>query len=78
VADRGITYVPDYVANAGGVINIAEERHPDGYDHDRAWKAVERIYETVGRVLDRAVADGTTTAEAADRIAEDRLTAARP
>jgi len=76
VAERGITYVPDYVANAGGVINIAEERHPDGYDHDRAWKAVERIYETAGRVLDRASADGITTAQAADRVAEDRLAAA--
>jgi valine dehydrogenase (NAD+) len=77
VADRGITYVPDYVANAGGVINIAEERHPDGYDHDRAWKAVERIHETVGRVLDRAATEGITPAEAADRTAEDRLAAAQ-
>lgn len=73
VAERGITYVPDYVANAGGVINIAEERHPDGYDRARALAAVERIFETTGRVLDRAATDGTTTAQAADRIAEERL-----
>lgn len=76
VAERGITYVPDYVANAGGVINIAEEQHPDGYDHDRAWTAVERIFRTAGRVLDRATTDGITTAAAADRIVHDRLAAA--
>jgi valine dehydrogenase (NAD+) len=76
VAERGITYVPDYVANAGGVINIAEEQHPDGYDHARAWTAVERIFVTTGRVLDRATTDGITTTAAADRIVADRLTAA--
>jgi valine dehydrogenase (NAD+) len=76
VAERGITYVPDYVANAGGVINIAEERDPNGYSHDRAWKAVEHIHNTAGRVLDRAAAEGTTTAEAADRIVADRLATA--
>jgi valine dehydrogenase (NAD+) len=76
VTERGITYVPDYVANAGGVINIAEEQHPEGYSHSRAWTAVERIAVTAGRVLDRATTEGITTAAAADGIVEDRLAAA--
>jgi valine dehydrogenase (NAD+) len=75
VAERGILYVPDFVANAGGVINISEE--PAGYDVDRAMAHVTEIEQNVHRVLDRAEADGVTTAVAADRIAEDRLAAAK-
>jgi glutamate dehydrogenase/leucine dehydrogenase len=75
VAARGILYVPDFVANAGGVINICEE--PGGYDRERAMRHVAEIEGNVHRVLDRAEADGLTTAVAADLIAEDRLAAAR-
>lgn len=75
--DAGVLYAPDFVVNAGGVINIAEERHPSGapYDRERAWARVAGIRDVLGRVLDRADADGTTSAVAADRIAEDRLAA---
>jgi glutamate dehydrogenase/leucine dehydrogenase len=69
--DRGIVYAPDFVANAGGVINIAEEPH--GYDHARAWHRIRSIHDTLLDVFDRADTDGTTTAAAADRLAEDRL-----
>ena len=55
LAERGILYVPDYVANAGGVINIAEE--PAGYDHDRAWTRIEGIGDTVTEVLALAERD---------------------
>lgn len=75
VAARGVLYVPDFVANAGGVINISEE--PAGYDHDRAMRHVAQIEQTVTRVLTRADDDGITTAAAADRLAEERLAAAR-
>ncbi len=75
MAERGILYVPDYVANAGGVINIAEE--PGGYDRDRAWKRIEGIGETVTEILALADRDGVTPAEAADRFAESRIAAAR-
>ena len=34
--DRGILWAPDFVANAGGIINIAVELEPEGYDADRA------------------------------------------
>jgi len=73
LAERGVLYVPDYVANAGGVINIAEE--PAGYDHDRAWARIAGIHDTVLAVLDRAAADGIPPGEAADRHAEARIAA---
>ena len=76
LAARGILYVPDYVANAGGVINIAEE--PSGYDRDRAWRRIEGIAGTVREVIALAQRDGITPAEAADRYAEARIDAARP
>jgi valine dehydrogenase (NAD+) len=71
----GVLYAPDYVVNAGGVINIAEERHPSGapYDRDRARRRVAGIAATLRGVLDRADADGITPAEAADRSAEERI-----
>ena len=73
----GVLYAPDFVVNAGGVINIAEERLPSGepYDPDRAWARVAGIGATLGRVLDRAAHDATTPAEAADRLAEERIAA---
>ncbi|HYI60230.1 MAG TPA: Glu/Leu/Phe/Val dehydrogenase dimerization domain-containing protein [Acidimicrobiales bacterium] len=78
LAARGVLYAPDYVANAGGVINIAEERHPSGapYDRARALARVAGIADTLRDVFARAEADGTTPAEAADRRAEERIAAA--
>ena len=76
LADRGIVYAPDFIVNAGGVINVAHEWM--GYDHERAYAHVARIEETVDRVLDRAEDEGITTAEAADRIAEKRLYSSNP
>ena len=73
LAARDVLYVPDYVANAGGVINIAEE--PAGYDHDRAWARIAGIHDTVLAVLDRARTDGIPPGEAADRHAEARIAA---
>jgi leucine dehydrogenase len=68
---RGVVYAPDFVANAGGVINIAEEPH--GYDRVRAYDRIRSIHDTLLRVFDRAEADGITTAAAADRLAEERI-----
>jgi len=73
LADAGVLYAPDYVANAGGVINIADELRPAGYDHGRAYSGVATIQETMRRVFERADADRITPARAADRLAEDRL-----
>jgi leucine dehydrogenase len=76
VAEAGVLYAPDYVVNAGGVINIAEETAPGGYDRERAWRRVESIAGTLRRVFALADERGITTGEAADRLAEERLAAA--
>ena len=73
LADAGVLYAPDYVANAGGVINIADELRPSGYDRERAYASVATIHDTVRRVFQRAAADSITPARAADRLAEERL-----
>ena len=71
LADIGVTYAPDYIVNAGGVINIAEELV--GYSRERAYGNIRRIAQTTTAVLETASADGTTTAAAADRLAERRI-----
>lgn len=73
LADAGVVYAPDYVVNAGGVINIAEELR--GYHRERAYANVRRIFQTTTTVLETAEAEGITTAEAADRAAESRIAA---
>jgi leucine dehydrogenase len=73
LAATAIEYAPDYIVNAGGVINIADETAPGGYDRERAWKRIEGIADTVRMVFALADELGVTTAAAADRLAEDRL-----
>jgi len=68
-------YAPDFVVNAGGVINIAEELSPAGYHRERAYAAIRRIYDTTTAVFDTAKQDGITSAEAAERLAERRMAA---
>ncbi|CAA9249481.1 MAG: Branched-chain amino acid dehydrogenase [deaminating](EC [uncultured Acidimicrobiales bacterium] len=75
LADAGVLYAPDFVVNAGGLINIAEELAPGGYHPDLARAAVRRIFDTLTSVLSAAEQDGVTTAEAADRRAQDRIAA---
>jgi leucine dehydrogenase len=75
LAERGIVYAPDFVVNAGGVINVAHEIL--GYDRERAYAHTARIADTVLRVLDLAEKEDVTTARAAEMIAEERLNAAR-
>jgi len=73
LASAGVLYAPDYVVNAGGVINIAEELR--GYHRERAYAHIRRIFDTTTTVLDIAAAEGISTAAAADRIAEGRIAA---
>lgn len=71
VEERGILYAPDYCVNAGGVIQVADEL--EGFSFDRAKQRATGIFETTRRVFELAKADGVTTAEAADRLAERRM-----
>ncbi|MFI8290200.1 Leu/Phe/Val dehydrogenase [Streptomyces sp. NPDC085614] len=75
LSDRGILYAPDYVVNAGGVIQVADELH--GFDFDRCKKKATKIFDTTLAIFARAKADGIPPAAAADRIAEQRMAEAR-
>ncbi|WP_447002290.1 Leu/Phe/Val dehydrogenase [Saccharothrix isguenensis] len=74
LADRGVVYVPDYVANAGGVIHAVGELQ--GHSVDETSLKVEKIFDTTLAVLNRAELTGIMPGEAADGIAEQRITTA--
>jgi valine dehydrogenase (NAD+) len=71
LADRGILYAPDYVVNAGGVIQVADEI--EGFNFERAKLRATRIYDTTREILRLADADRVPPAAAADRLAERRM-----
>jgi valine dehydrogenase (NAD+) len=69
--DRGVLYAPDYLVNAGGIIQVADEL--DGFSFVRAKARAARIYDTMRRVLELAADEGVPPAAAADRMAERRI-----
>ena len=71
LAGRGILYAPDYLVNAGGVIQVEDERH--GFSFDRAKTRAGSIYDVALHVFRTADDSGVTPAVAADRLAEDRM-----
>jgi leucine dehydrogenase len=71
IARRGILVVPDFVASAGGIVNIAQEF--TGYDRDRAYAETARIEDTTARVLEWARHDGVTPNQAALAMARRRI-----
>lgn len=71
LADRGILYAPDYVVNAGGVIQVADELR--GFNFDRARARAEQIFSTTRQIFALADEDGVPPAVAADRLAEHRM-----
>ncbi|MGH2857276.1 MAG: Leu/Phe/Val dehydrogenase [Solirubrobacteraceae bacterium] len=73
---RGILWAPDFVVNAGGLINIAEE--VGGYEPAAARRRVVGIADTLREIFSRSEAAGETPLAAAMEIARDRLAAARP
>jgi leucine dehydrogenase len=72
---RGILYAPDYVANAGGVINVYGELA--GWDRARSLRKADEIFDTVLGVFAIAAEHGIPTYLAADRLAERRVAAVR-
>ncbi len=70
IHELGIVYAPDYVINAGGVINVADELV--GYNRERALKKVEGIYDNIEKVVEISKRDGIPTYLAADRLAEEK------
>lgn len=71
LAERGILYAPDYVTNAGGLINVSCEL--EGYDEEKARERVARIYDSVKNVIEISERDGVPTNVAADGLALERL-----
>ena len=73
IRGRGIVWAPDFVVNAGGIINISVELGGNGYDPAVARARTREIGDTLRRVFDAADGNGTTTLEAAMTLAHERL-----
>jgi valine dehydrogenase (NAD+) len=69
--DRGILYAPDYVVNAGGLIQVADAI--DGFSEPRARERASRIFDTTQLVFALAEEEGIPSGQAADRIADQRM-----
>lgn len=69
--ELGILYAPDYVVNAGGLMNVFVEL--EGYSPERAFDKTRKVYDSVTRVFEIAKRDNVGTHVAADRLAEERI-----
>lgn len=69
--ELGILYAPDYVVNAGGLMNVFVEL--EGYSPDRAFEKTRKVYDNVMKVFEIAKRDNIGTHLAADRLAEERM-----
>ncbi len=72
--EKGILYAPDYVVNAGGLINVANEL--EGYNRERAIQQAGGIYDITTQIFQIARAEETTTVKAANTLAERRIAGA--
>ena len=70
---RGVLWAPDFVANAGGIVNIAVELDPGGYDPGRAEERVRGIGDTLRRLFEDAAAMNATPLTAAMELARRNL-----
>ncbi|MFD2561650.1 Leu/Phe/Val dehydrogenase [Aquimarina rubra] len=71
--EKGIVYAPDFLINAGGIINVYAEI--EGYGRDQIINKTENIYNTTLDILNKAKATGMTTNAAAVSIADERIAA---
>ncbi len=74
---RGILYAPDYVINAGGIINVAVELLPGGYDEGEACRRIDRIYDNLKLLFEISEREDISTREASQRLAEKRIAEGR-
>ena len=68
LADRGILYAPDYVINAGGIINVL--RHIDAAGDDEINARIDAIPTRLSAIWDESEHSGSTPAEVADQMAK--------
>lgn len=73
--EKGILYVPDYVINSGGVINIIDDISGRDYNRENALKNTAKIYDACKKVFEIAKRDEIPTYKAADIMAEERIAA---
>jgi leucine dehydrogenase len=73
LSDRGILWAPDFVCNAGGIINICVELEPAGYDPQRADTNVRAVGDTLRTIFDSAAASNSTPLAAALELGRERL-----
>jgi leucine dehydrogenase len=73
LAERGILWAPDFVCNAGGIINISVELEPEGYSPERADKRVRAVGDTLRLIFDTAAQSRITPLQAAYQIGRERL-----
>ncbi len=71
VIEKGILYAPDFVVNAGGIINVFYELQ--GYNRERAMAHAEKIYQTTLNIFKTAKEQNIPTYMAANRLAEKRI-----
>ena len=71
LSQLGIVYAPDYVINAGGLINVADELQ--GYNQERAMARVESVYRTLREIFNISRDRHISTSAAADTFAEERV-----
>jgi len=69
----GVVYIPDYVANAGGLINVVDALMPSGYQRSRVEQKISGVRSTVFSILQRARAEGRATYDVADAMARSRF-----
>ena len=69
--DHGILYAPDYVVNAGGIIDVYYERV--GHEHEKVRAHIETIADTLEEIFKRSDASGRPTGQIADELAEERF-----
>ncbi|WP_339062533.1 Glu/Leu/Phe/Val dehydrogenase [Tepidibacillus marianensis] len=71
--EKGMIYAPDFVINAGGVINVADELNQNGYNRERAMKKVEAVYDNILKVFEISERDRIPSYLAANKMAEERI-----
>lgn len=74
---RDILYAPDYVINAGGIINVAVELLPGGYDEAEALRRIDRIYDNLKLLFEISEREDISTQAASQRLAEQRIAEAK-
>lgn len=73
--NHNILFAPDYVINAGGLINVNQERL--GYDRAKAEMKTRKIYDTLTSIFERSTQEKTSTSQVALDMANERLSAAK-